>query len=99
MRMAWFNSAWFIAAAIGILLVAIDWLIPESWRGRIGWILLTVGMFFLLVGAIGLCRDAYLKYRGKPGNRQVVSSNIENQSKIGPPRNGTGSQEKSGPLA
>lgn len=68
-----FNSAWFIAGAIGFILLAIDILIPEAWRKRIGWLLLSFGLVLFIVGAGGLAFDLYKKFT-KPEASQSSAS-------------------------
>jgi hypothetical protein len=61
--MGGFNPAWFIAAAIGILLVAADFMIiPEARRKTIGRGCLALGSILLLVGLAGLVRNGYEKF-------------------------------------
>jgi hypothetical protein len=69
-----FNPAWFIAAAMGMVLVAIDFLMPEGRRKKgIGWILLFAGLLLFFVGAGGVGFDLYRKFT-KPQFSQTPSS-------------------------
>jgi len=60
--MGGFDPAWFIAAAIGVLLLAIDILIPQESRKKIGWILLSLGTLSAIIGFGGLGFDVYVRY-------------------------------------
>lgn len=77
-----FNSAWFIAAAIGIVLLGLDWVIPDAVRDSVGWILLTVGSIFLVVGFVGLGRSIYVK-DAKKAQTTTDSSNTQKQPATG----------------
>ena len=61
--MADFNAAWLVATAIGIILVAADFLIPEQKKKRIGWALLLFGTILFFGGIVGFGHDLYKKFR------------------------------------
>jgi hypothetical protein len=75
--MAGFNPAWFIAAAIGVALLAIDILIPEERRKKIGWMLLSFAAVLLIVGFIGLGFDAYTKFSKKAQPTEAKKSGAQ----------------------
>jgi len=77
-----FNSAWFIATAIGVVLVAIDFLISEQWRKRIGWALLSVGLLLFFIGLDG-GYGFYTKFR-KPGTSPALQSQTSTPEKSPP---------------
>jgi len=58
--MGGFNPAWFIAAALGVALLATDILIPEESRKKIGWALLSLGILLFIIGVVGFGVDVYI---------------------------------------
>ncbi|MFZ0960716.1 MAG: hypothetical protein WAO35_07395 [Terriglobia bacterium] len=72
-----FSPAWFIAVAIGIILLAIDHTAPARKKKKIGNRLLGIGIAILLVGVVGLARDAYMKLHRKTGTVEILYGNKE----------------------
>jgi len=55
--MSGLNPALLIAVGLGVILFAADFLLPDRWKKRAGWILLPLGLIFLIGGLIGVGHD------------------------------------------
>lgn len=64
--MGGFNPAWCIGIGVGALLVAADFMMPAAWRIKLGVWCGTAGALFILIGFVGLARNALWLYADAP---------------------------------
>jgi multisubunit Na+/H+ antiporter MnhB subunit len=83
--MAGFNSAWFIAVGIGIVLMALGCLVPQTRKKRFGHRLLLVGCVFLILGGLGIATNVYLPLTTDLtvsfGNKDLNNKTIDTQGR------------------